>query len=53
MQSPKLGTWWKFDRLYFHAKSKIKCTKYQKNKLDTSWKNYGHAEYKMVDWEHF
>ena len=28
MQSPKLETWKKFDRLYFYAKSQIKSTKY-------------------------
>ena len=51
MQSSNLETWKKFDRLYFHAKSKIKSTKYHKIKFDTSLKSYGHAEYKILDWE--
>ena len=51
MQSPKLKTWRKFDRLYLHAKSKTKSTKYHKMKFDTSLKSYGHAEYKILDWE--
>ena len=33
--------------LYFHAKSKIKSTKYQKIKFETSLKSYGYAEYKI------
>ena len=28
MQIPKLETWSKFDRLYFHVKSDIKSTKF-------------------------
>ena len=49
MKNPKLETWRKFDRLYFHAKSNIKSTKYHKFKFDTSLKRYGHAEYKILD----
>jgi len=41
-----------FDKLYFHAKY-IKSTKYHKIKFDTSLKSYGHAEYKILDWEQF
>ena len=51
MQSSNLETWKKFDSLYFYAKSKIKSTKYQKIKFDTSFKSYGHAEHKILDWE--
>ena len=51
--SPNLETWRKFDRLYFHAKSKIKSTKYHKIKLETSLKSYGHAKYKILYWEQF
>ena len=32
---------------------RLNVQKYQKIKLHTSWKSYGHAKYKMVDWEHF
>ena len=43
----RVQTWRKFDRLYFHAKSKIKSTKYHKIKFETSLKSYGYAEYKI------
>ena len=45
MQSLNLETWKKFDRLYFHAKSKIKSTKYHKIKFDKSFKSFDHAEF--------
>ena len=43
----------KFDKLYFHAKSKVKSKKYHKVKFHTSLKNCGHAESKILDWEQF
>ena len=51
MWIPKLETWRKYDRLYFHAKSKVKSKKYHKIKFNTSMKSCGHAEYKILDWE--
>ena len=39
----------KFDRLNFHAKSKVKSKKYHKVKFDTSLKSCGHAESKILD----
>ena len=47
MQIPNLETWSKFDRLYFHAKSKVKSEKYHKVKFHTSFKSCGHAESKF------
>ena len=48
MQSPKLETWKKFDRLYFYAKSEIKRTKYHNFKYYTPLKRY-----KVLDQEKF
>ena len=49
----KMETLRKFNRLYFHAKSNIKSTKYHKIKFDISLKSYGYAQYKSLDWEQF
>jgi len=44
MQIPKFENWMKFDRFYFHAKSKVKHLTYHKVKFHTSFKSCGHAE---------
>ena len=48
MQIPNWETWSKFDRLYFHAKSKVKSEKYHKVKFHTSFKSRGPAESKIL-----
>jgi len=53
MQIPKLKTWMRFDRFYFHAKSKVKSLKYHKVKFHTSFKSCGHAESKILDLKQF
>ena len=42
-----MDTFRKFKSLYFHAKSKIKSTKYHKIKFEASLKSYGYAEYEI------
>ena len=53
MENPKFKTWKIFDRLYIHAKSKVKSKKYRNIKCNISLKNYCPVEYKILDWYQF
>ena len=41
----------KFDNLYFYAKSQVRNKKQYKIKCDTSFKSYGHTEFKSGAWK--